>query len=258
MNLPAAFLARLGRELPRDADAIVAALCEKKRIGARINTLRGDAAQLIEQWRNEGVDYDFFTRDWTGENLAFELTSHPSLASLESFRQGRFYVQDPSTLLAVRELDPQPGEAILDLCAAPGGKTTFVAQLVHNEARIVAQDVSAERLKLIEENCTRLGVTCVQPPSNLQSATCNLKFDKVLVDAPCSNTGVMRRRADLRWRVQPAELERLRATQLELLRSAATRLQPGGLLVYSTCSLEPEENGEVVRQFLAEHPGFKS
>ena len=82
-------------------------------------------------------------------------------------------------------------------------------------------------------------------------------FDKILVDAPCSNTGVMRRRADLRWRIQPEEIERLRAAQLELLRQAAPRLKPGGILVYSTCSLEPEENGEVVKQFLAEHRGFK-
>ena len=224
---------------------------------ARVNTLRTDAAGLIEKWRGEGVDYDFFTRDWTGENMIFKLKSHPSLASLTSFRDGWFYLQDPSTLLAVRELDPQPGEAILDLCAAPGGKTTFIAQLVRNEARIVACDVFEDRLKLIRENCERLGVTGVEMSSNLQSAIGNRQFDRVLVDAPCSNTGVMRRRADLRWRIQPAEIERLRTAQLDLLRRAAVALKPGGILVYSTCSLEPEENSAVVRQFLAEHSGFK-
>lgn len=224
---------------------------------ARLNTLRTDATKLIEAWRNEGVDYDFVTRDWTGENLAFELKSHPPLNTLESFRQGWFYIQDPSTLLAVRELDPKPGETILDLCAAPGGKATFIAQLMNNEGRIVAHDNVPDRLKLVEENCQRLGVTCVELASpttfNLQPST----FDRVLVDAPCSNTGVLRRRVDLRWRIQPDEITRLRATQLDLLQKAAARLKPGGTLVYSTCSLEPEENTELVKQFLATQPGFK-
>jgi 16S rRNA (cytosine967-C5)-methyltransferase len=112
-------------------------------------------------------------------------------------------------------------------------------------------------LKLIRENCTRLGVTCVEPilPStfNLQPST----FNRILVDAPCSNTGVMRRRVDLRWRIIPDEISRLQKTQLELLRQAATKLKPGGVLVYSTCSLEPEENSELVQQFLATNSGFK-
>lgn len=223
---------------------------------ARVNTLRADAGQLVEQWRDEGVEYDFLTRNWTGENLMFELKSHPPLASLASFRQGKFYIQDPSTLLAVRELDPRPGESILDLCAAPGGKTTFMAQLMNNEGRLVACDLAEERLQLVRENCTRLGVTCVEavttPPLPPQSTS----FDKVLVDAPCSNTGVLRRRVDLRWRIQPEEISRLRTTQLNLLRQAATLLKPGGVLVYSTCSLEPEENGEVVSEFLSASTGF--
>ncbi len=94
--------------------------------------------------------------------LIFRLESHPPLAELRSFQEGCFYVQDPSTLLAVRELGPQPGESVLDLCAAPGGKTTFIAQLMENRGRIVAQDIQPERLELIRENCARLGVTCVE------------------------------------------------------------------------------------------------
>jgi 16S rRNA (cytosine967-C5)-methyltransferase len=273
---------------------------------ARVNTLRTDATKLVEAWREEGVDYDFVTRDWIGENLVFELKTHPQLITLESFRQGWFYIQDPSTLLAVRELDPQPGETILDLCAAPGGKTTFIAQLMNNQGRIVARDLSPDRIKLIEENCTRLGVNCVElsvselnrphadplpqereqqgatrgittrrTESDSRPATLPLPggegrgegqrkhilhsstFDRVLVDAPCSNTGVLRRRVDLRWRIQPQEIERLRTTQLDLLHQAVQYLKPGGVLVYSTCSLEPEENAEVVKQFLATHAGFK-
>ena len=235
----------------------------------RVNTLKTDAAKLIERWREENVEYDFVRRDFLGElgradlpvsqtdfeNLAFELKSHPPLNSLGSFRAGGFYIQDPSTLLAPTLLDAQPGETILDLCAAPGGKTTFIAQQMNNEGKIIAHDSFADRLKLIRENCTRLGVTCADPTAtfNFQPAT----FDRVLVDAPCSNTGVMRRRVDLRWLIQPTEIERLRATQLILLKQAATVLKPGGVIVYSTCSLEPEENSEVVKEFLAANPNFK-
>jgi len=225
---------------------------------ARINTLKADRGRLLAQWRDENVEYDFVRRDWVEENAVFELKSHSPLSGLPSFQQGLFYVQDPSTLLAVRELDPQPGESVLDLCAAPGGKLTALAQLMRNEGRILAQDTVPERLKLIEENCARLGVTCVQAvlPSTLNSQPSNT-LDRILIDAPCSNTGVMRRRVDLRWRIRPKEIGRLRATQLELLRQAASLLRASGRLVYSTCSLEPEENSEVVNAFLAERADFK-
>jgi len=240
---------------------------------ARVNTLKTDAGRLVEKWREENVEYDFVRRDWLEDNLVFELKSHPPLRSLASFRDGWFYLQDPSTLLAGCELGAQPGEMVLDLCAAPGGKTTFLAQLMNNEGRIVAQDVSEDRLKLIRENSTRLGVACVEfcssrgneaqiskseiSQSLLTSAATKERFDRVLVDAPCSNTGVMRRRVDLRWRISPEEIARLRQTQLDLLKLTATKLNPGGVLVYSTCSLEPEENSEVVKEFLREHQNFK-
>ncbi len=225
---------------------------------ARVNTLKTDAAKLVERWREENVECDFITRDWIGENLAFELKSHPPLNSLGSFRDGWFYLQDPSTLLAPVLLAPQVGENILDACAAPGGKTTFIAQLMNNEGKITAGDIEPNRLRLVRENCARLGVTNVQMPLpaiiNPQSVPL---CDRILIDAPCSNTGVMRRRVDLRWRIQATEIERLRATQLELLRQAASKLKAGGVLVYSTCSLEPEENSGVVKSFLAAHSDFE-
>ncbi len=224
---------------------------------ARINSLKSDAGRLLAQWRQENVAYDFINRDWLEENLVFELISHPPLSGLPSFKSGLFYVQDPSTLLAVHKLNPQPGETILDLCAAPGGKTTYIAQLMRNEGRVIAHDVSQDRLKLLKENCGRLGADCVEPvlPDALESRPAI--FDRVLVDAPCSNTGVMRRRVDLRWRIRLEELPRLQTQQLELLRSAAARLKQGGTLVYSTCSLELEENENVMQQFLREFPMFK-
>jgi 16S rRNA (cytosine967-C5)-methyltransferase len=226
---------------------------------ARINTLRTDAAALLPRWRDEDVQYDFFTRDWAGENLIFELKSHPPLASLPSFREGAFYVQDPSTLLAVRELAPQPGETILDLCAAPGGKTTWIAQLMENRGRLAAQDLNRQRLERLRANCERLGVSCAEFTCNSGIAVPELtaRVDRVLVDVPCSNTGVLRRRVDLRWRIRPEEIARLRSAQLELLQDGAHQTRAGGILVYSTCSLEPEENHEVVTAFLAANPDFR-
>ena len=284
---------------------------------ARVNRLKTDAGRLLEKWREEGVEYDFVRSNFFGradpalrnqdarprvptdfENLVFELKSHPPLAKLGSFREGWFYIQDPSTLLAAYKLGARSGETILDLCAAPGGKTTFIAQLMNNQGRIVAMDNSRDRLKLLEENCARLGVTCVElathdllrphpallpqerepqrathensnqgrsanrltaiPPLPTGEGRGEGKlFDRILVDAPCSNTGVMRRRLDLRWRIQPAEIQRLRDLQLDLLKRAALHVKSDGVLVYSTCSLEPEENSEVVKQFLREHKNFE-
>lgn len=221
---------------------------------ARVNTLKTDAGKLVERWREENVEYDFCTRDWTGENLAFELKGHPPLHSLGSFREGWFYLQDPSTLLAPTILAPQPGETVLDACAAPGGKTTFIAQLMKNEGKLIAADIEPNRLRLVRENCARLGVTNVPPPT--ATAEPGVLFDRILIDAPCSNTGVMRRRVDLRWRINEAELTRLQKTQLQLLQQAATQVKPGGVIVYSTCSLEPAENSDLIKQFLTAQPGF--
>ena len=229
----------------------------KMGMAARSPSQDSAADLLLDKWRHEGVEAEFVTRDWTGKNLAFELKEHPPLTELESFSQGRFYIQDPSTLLAVRELDPQPGETVLDLCAAPGGKTTFIAQLMKNHGRLLASDFSAERMKLVSQNCERLGVTCVETVSPAAFDDLAAQCDKVLLDAPCSNTGVMRRRVDLRWRVSSEEIKRLRIAQLDLLNQAAPIVKPGGVLVYSTCSLEPEENGEVTKQFLVANNEFK-
>lgn len=217
---------------------------------ARINTLKADARKLKQVWESEKVSYQPIERDWVAPEEIFELESHPPLASLRSFHEGMFYIQDPSTLLAVTALNPQPGDYIVDVCSAPGGKTTYIAQRMGNEGEVLAEDAQVERLKLVVENCQRLGVTCV----GTQTAT--KQFDRILIDAPCSNTGVLRRRVELRWRVIPEEITRLRDTQLSILRDSAKRLKPGGTLVYSTCSLEPEENQEVIKAFLDEHKAF--
>ena len=216
------------------------------------------------QWNNQPpLTYVRGDKPWPA---VLEPTSfHPlcyRVIDAERFFQspGHYYVQDPSTLMAVDVLDPQPGESVLDMCAAPGGKATYIAEKMQNRGRIIAADSSNSRLGLVAENCKRLGVTIVATlaceGTRLDGCLRGEQFDRVLVDAPCSNTGVMRRRPDLRWRIEEKEIARLAALQLKLLAKAAEFTKPGGVLVYSTCSLEAEENERVVEQFLGGHPEF--
>jgi 16S rRNA (cytosine967-C5)-methyltransferase len=169
-------------------------------------------------------------------------------------RQGHCYIQDPSTAIACQILSPRAGEKILDACAAPGGKTGYIAQLMENRGTIVACDRNPERLQILKENMARLGVGIVRIfdhdwtrghiPSEIASMA---PFHRILLDAPCSNTGVMRRRVDARWRLQPADFPRMQQRQLEIICALVPLLKPNGTLVYSTCSLEPEENEQVVQ-----------
>ncbi len=225
---------------------------------ARLNTLRASTRELERLWREEGVEATPAALSWE-KAPAWRLDAHPPLESLESFRRGLFYIQDPSTLLAVMALDPQPGETVLDLCAAPGGKTTLIAQCLDNDGRVVATDIDPERLQQVAENVERLGATCVETwnlNKTLKARKPEPTFDRILIDAPCSNTGVIRRRVDARRRSAGNAIEDLRATQLELLRQAAAWLRPGGRICYSTCSLEPEENRGVLFEFLKKAPQF--
>ncbi len=179
----------------------------------------------------------------------------------EWLERGLCYVQDPSTLAACDMLAPQPGETVLDACAAPGGKTTALAALMRNEGTIVATDLWESRVARLRENCERLGTRNVRAlvldtmkeSDELQPHT----FDRILVDAPCSNTGVIRRRVDVRWRLSEEDFLRMPAQQLALLRRCAGLLKSGGTLVYSTCSLEPEENEHVADEAARTIPGLR-
>ncbi len=222
---------------------------------ARINTLRTDAGRTIEAWRTEGVEYDFGRWDWVPDTLVFRLRRHPPLDKLKSFEDGWYYIQDPSTILSVAMLAPKPGERILDLCAAPGGKATLIAQFLDNDGRVIAAEPDPRRQERLRQNCERLGadVEVIGP----EYADPMGPYDAILVDAPCSNSGVFRRRIEARWRLTLQELGRFEKTQSELLDTAAPLLRPGGRLVYSTCSMEPEENRDRIDAFLAAHPGFR-
>ena len=174
--------------------------------------------------------------------------------------RGLVYAQDPATSTAPELLAPKPGDRILDACAAPGGKTALLAELMGNRGTIVATDRSQKRCETLAANLGRMGVTIAQVASADwgNSETRELApFDGILLDVPCSNTGVLRRRVDVRWRLYENFATHLTKQQRAILESTARLLKPGGVLVYSTCSIEAEENSELVAGFLADHPEFE-
>ena len=179
------------------------------------------------------------------------------VTEVEGFAEGAFVVQDPATAEAVAQLDVTPGQSVLDFCAAPGGKTAQVAWRLNGTGHLVAQEVNPKRLARLKENMARLRLDSVEVTQSVAGIGGRTVFDRVLVDAPCSNTGVLRRRPDARWRWSVDHLKQLVGLQAQILDAAAAYVAPGGRLVYSTCSNEPEENGEQVAAFLARHEDFK-
>lgn len=224
---------------------------EPARVHVRINPLRISPADFAVKYP-ETVSL--------GERPGFVTLPDPSAA----LAAGDCYVQDPSTALACELLAPAPNESVLDACAAPGGKSAYLAGLMQNHGLLVSADRDAARLERLRENLNRLGVSIatVARCNWLDQEAVRLaqfqpqSFHKILVDAPCSNTGVMRRRVDVRWRLRPADFPRMQAQQVAILSHVAPLLKPGGAIVYSTCSLEPEENEQVVAAFLAAAPAF--
>ena len=164
-------------------------------------------------------------------------------------------------MLASHILDPQPGETIIDACAAPGGKSTHIAELMQNKGKIRAFDIDARRLRLVSEACRRLGITIVKAiegdARDFGRHLSGEKADRVLVDAPCTGMGVLRRRVEARWRRTPEQLKIFPELQYAILASTARHVKAGGVLVYCTCTIEPEENQQVIERFLDAHPQFQ-
>ncbi len=185
------------------------------------------------------------------------------VASVPGFVEGLFVVQDPSTLMAVDMLDPKPGETVLDACAAPGGKTSAMVETMAGRGVLVAMDAHDDRLAILTRNLERTGSAGFvevtkgdMTDESVRNALGKRRFDAILLDVPCTNTGVLRRRPDARWRFSVDRLRRITRTQRAILDSGAALLKPGGRLVYSTCSVEPEEDEQLVAQWVREHQDF--
>ncbi len=223
-------------------------------LSIRTNTLRINRETLAEMLKQEGVSVHI--SEVVPEGL--RLIEHPSLRTLDAYKSGLFQVQDESSMLVAHILDPKPGERILDVCAAPGGKTTHIAQLMQNQGEILAVDISEIRLALVKQNCKRLGINIAKTvKADARKISNSIAFDRVLVDAPCSTLGTLRRHPGVRWRRTPEQIRVLSELQFDILKNASKYVKQDGILVYSTCTIEPEENESVVMKFLSEFPQFQ-
>lgn len=200
--------------------------------------------------------------DWIQPGELARMKSGSAWRQSKLFLQGFLYLQDPSTLLAPSLLDPQPGETVLDTCSAPGGKSAALWDRMKGQGTLVVEDLPGARMKRLHDNQSRLGllkhwITQSADPDPMKSGLEDIRqYDRVLIDAPCSNTGVLRRRIDLRKRIQPDSLKRIEELQRGLLTRSSSRVRTGGFLAYSTCSIEPEENQGMRDWFEKHFPEF--
>ncbi len=223
----------------------------------RVNTLTTDPRTLTATLQADGENPQPTPCSPLGLRLA---RTNRSVPDLPGFRDGGFQIQDEAAQLVTFLLDPRPGERILDACAGLGGKTGHIAQQMNNTGRITAVDYQSAKLSRLDQEMRRLGITIVSPKMvdlNNASTTARLGvFDRVLVDAPCSGLGVLRRHPDAKWRHITRTFSKMAERQLQFLNHLAPLVKPGGTLVYSVCSTEPEENEEVIKRFLNNHLKF--
>ena len=237
---------------------IFAAFFEKRPVYIRLNSLKATAEELCASLEKDGVKP--VETELPG---AFILEHSGDISLLSAFREGWFYVQDLSSQRCASVLGALPGETVADCCAAPGGKSFAAAIRMQNKGRLIACDLHPHKTDLIEAGAARLGITCLETvcgdarrlPALLQNGGLPFAADRVLCDVPCSGFGILGRKPEIRYK-SPEDVAGLPALQYEILSACAGMVKPGGVLQYSTCTLLPEENGEVCDRFLAEHPDF--
>ena len=240
---------------PKNATALMAWNNQPAETFYRENPLRGGARRALQvlQAPSQNPPQESSAQENQSETPAPTKAEKAAL-----MRDGHYYITDPSTAYAPQFLGAKPGEIILDACAAPGGKAAQMAADMQNQGTLICTDSNPKRLPRLQENLHRLGVTIAQSETHdwTQSAPekWHAHFDAILLDVPCSNTGVLRRRVDARWRLQPTDIEKLVVLQRQILDQALVCLKPGGRLVYSTCSIDAQENSKQIKKLLTAYP----
>jgi 16S rRNA (cytosine967-C5)-methyltransferase len=243
----------LGRYGPEQAIAMCQANNERPPLVVRANRLRTTPEHLLASLLAEGCEAELCK--FAPEGVL--VTSHPSLDQLQCYHDGWLTVQDEAAVLAGHFLSPQPGERVLDACAAPGGKATHAAEQMGDRGEVLCLDRSGRRLQLVEENARRLGLKSIRCLSgDAERVELEGAFDRVLVDAPCSGFGVLRRHPDAKWSKGPELIGAMARQQRAILAHLSRFVKPGGFLVYVTCTTETEENQQLVESFLARHSDF--
>jgi len=242
---------RFGKD---ETEKLLIANNNKPSLIIRVNNIVSNIEELKSLLNS--VDLKYSTANYLPEFL--RMNSLSNITDWEYFQKGYFSVQDESTGLPIKLLDVKPGMRVLDLCAAPGGKTAFIADVMQNSGEIIALDRFESRLKILQKNLNRLKVNIVKMITiDANEYDDTEGFDRVLVDAPCSGLGTLTKKPDLKWKRDLGDIRKIVNIQYELLKKGATFLRNGGSIVYSTCTIEPEENFEIVNKFLSEHPDFK-
>lgn len=241
------------KRYPEDIEALLEWNNTRPQYTVRINTQKNDPDAFKAMLDSEGIE-------WEPAQFLEDFIRVPKLQPLVRqgwLRDGLCAVQDESSGLIVRLLDPRPGDSIIDACAAPGGKTMYIASQMQGEGKLLAIDAQPERLKLLEQVKERYDAGWVySKAADLRESGLEFQADKVLLDAPCSGLGVLAKRADLRWKRSLNDIKNITELQVELMDAAASLVKPGGLLVYSTCTIEPDENEDQIKAFLDRHPEF--
>ena len=244
------WLQRFGRE---ETEKFLMANNEVPGLTLRINKLKITPSEFLTLLEKNKIPFqgssfiDYFIK----------VKSLSGIAQMNIFQSGLFTIQDESAALPVLLLDPQSGDRVIDMCAAPGGKTTFIAELMKNSGKIIAIDKYESKLNLIRTSCERLGIGNVETLVADSSDVVIPPADKIIVDVPCSGLGTLRKKPDIKWKREPEDIQHLVRRQTTLLENAAGLVKPGGVLVYSTCTVEPEENSGVIQTFLEKHLEFK-
>jgi len=257
-NLPEWLATALRHQLGDEFDALVASLDQPAALDLRVNTLKKKRDAVLADLRQAG----FPGEPTPFSPLGIRLQGKPSLAKLPAFVQGEVEVQDEGSQLLALLLDAKRGEMVVDFCAGAGGKTLAIGAAMRNSGRLYAFDTSAHRLDALKPRLARSGLSNVHPVAIAHERDDRIKrlagkIDRVLVDAPCSGLGTLRRSPDLKWRQTPPTVAQQALLQQAILHSAARLLKPGGRLVYATCSLLEEENERVAEAFGAQHPDFE-
>lgn len=232
---------------------------EKAPLLLRCNLNKCTPSDLVHSLKGSGVDAQIYENNISPVDYFVKCGSLNSLTELDAYKKGYFYVQDFAAALAVEALDPKEGQTVIDACAAPGGKTTHMAEKMKNNGKIYAFDIHEHKLGIIGENARRLGADIIETVC-ANSAEPIEKFigcaDAVLVDAPCSGLGILRRKPDIKFLRTEADISALAQTGYEILKNCSAYVKPGGCLVYSTCTVDDCENGSVIRRFLEENKNF--
>ena len=232
----------------------IAALNKQAEVILRTNTLNTTKAHLQKQLASEGIDTEFIK----GYDDALKLVERANVFKTEAFKKGFFEVQDASSQLVAAYLDVEPGMKVVDTCAGAGGKTLHLASLMKNKGQIIAMDIYESKLKKLKVRARRNGAHNIDTrviDSTKVIKKLQGKADRVLIDAPCSGLGVIRRNPDSKWKLQPEFLDKIRGTQQEVLQQYSKMVKPGGKMVYATCSVLPSENQQQVEFFLASDAG---